>query len=140
MPGHCPVAKAAGLVHAGQIADLPAVVNTWPVVSTAIASYPGTPSSHATAGRPIATAAVANASASTMSGPLTEKVDHMSDGVPVKGLRISPRRSVLPDVATEKLWPVITLSRPPGPVPAGTPTRHGPSAAGSATTSTSPPR
>jgi len=31
MPGHCPVATAAGLVQAGQIADLPAVVNTWPV-------------------------------------------------------------------------------------------------------------
>ena len=69
----------------------------------------------------------------------TEKAAHVSAGDPVNGFRISPRRSVLPEVATQKLWPVITPTRPPGPAPADTPTRHGSSTAGSATTRTSPP-
>src|SRR5262249_57606327 len=91
----------------------PAVMNPSPSASTAIASYPGRRPTHATAGRPIATAAVANASNSVMSGPATEKTDHVSDGDPVNGFRISPRRSELPEVATQKLWPATPATTPP---------------------------
>ncbi len=68
------VAEAPDAFQAWKFVCPPAVMNTSPSVSTAIASYPGKRSSHATAGLPIATAAVANASASVMSGPATETV------------------------------------------------------------------
>src|SRR6266700_6089971 len=119
------VAEAPDAIQAWKFVCPPAVMNTSPSVSTAIASYPGKRPSHATAGLPIATAAVANASASMMSGPATEKTDHVSDGDPVNGFRISPRRSELPEVATQKLWPVTTATRLPAAVPVDTPTRHG---------------